>query len=705
MNRSFLQMLVRRAEHVAARPGADAPGDEQLLARFAREGDEAAFAALLARHGRLVWSVCRGLLSRDADAEDAFQATFLALVRGAKSIRAKASLAPWLHVTATRVCKKVRLTAARRNGREHRVAVREATPSPVPEAAWEAASLAVHEEIAALSPTLRTAFVTCVLEGERHQDAAARLGVPVGTLSARVSRARQTLLDRLSARGLAPGVAAAALALGGAAGPAAVPDILTEAVRGLLPAGTSATPYLITLATTATDGVTMKAKMLAAAVLIAGAASFTTGGWVLNRADAQAAAAPPPPPIAAPRYAAPAAVDPAVAAPAQSAPRMATPNSRAAAGPVAAWEFSLARRPGTLAGFLDLVNRRGAENWEYVGSETLDDGTGEPREFCVFKKPNPNVNLSRYTGTTDLAVRPTPPVPFAAPAMPSLAPPARAVPSPNPPATDPFVSPTPNSRPTPATPTDDLLPTPTTRPSKTSPARSPADGAPMPSSQPAPMAAPARPPVDLAPEPSQPTLTLPFPTPGPIPSDRIDRIILRNVAATDAARAIESFVSKKYKDSDATIRVYPDVRSNTVVVQTNDPKLLIDVKDVMTRFDAPAKDPSVVDSNMILPPSVQPSGRPTLKDLYESTAPPVSVVVTVNHVVPSRAAKALKSYLRASVPDAPEVTVDSDDAKKRIDLKGPNELVKKLAGLVRELDREATPAPLPSVPKPTAVKP
>jgi RNA polymerase sigma factor (sigma-70 family) len=670
MNRSFLQMLVRRAEHVAARPGADAPGDEQLLARFAREGDEAAFAALLARHGRLVWSVCRGLLPRDADAEDAFQATFLALVRGAKSVKSRTSLAPWLHVTATRVCKKVRLAAARRNGREHKAAVHEATPSPVPEAAWEAASLAVHEEIAALSSTLRTAFVTCVLEGERHQDAAARLGVPVGTLSARVSRARQTLLDRLGARGLAPGVAAAALALGGAAGPAAVPDILTEAVRGLLPAGTSATPYLITLATTATDGVTMKVKMLAAAVLIAGAASFTTGGWVLNRAEAQAAAAPPAPTSNPLRFA-----DPAVAAP---RPATSTPRDDTYSAP-SAWQYDMVRRPANLVAFRALLESKSGAGWEYTGSESLGDGDGEPVSYCVFKKP------SAYNYRT------ISPAPFPASEVNTVPPPlSRSAVAPPAAAADTIPYPTPVAPPARAipvpTPVDDSLPTP--RPPRAKPG--PLDISAPPSS-----AAP------VLPNPIQPVATAPS-------VDRHDRVLLRNVAATDAARAVEQFVQNKYKDVATTVRVFPDAPSNSLVVKTAEGNVLNDIHEMLQKLDAPA--------NAILPyPTPTPElfnpinvvtpTRPTLRDLYESTAPPVSVVVTLNHVVPSRAAKALKSYLRSSVPDAPEVTVDSDDAKNRIDLKGPNELVKKLAGLVRELDREATPSPMPSVPKPTAVKP
>ena len=286
MNRSILQSLVRQVEAFAIGSGADTPSDDRLLSRFLTERDENAFGAILARHGRLVWAVCRGVLSHDADAEDAFQATFLALVRNARQIREAKNLAPWLHGTATKIAKKARLTASRRNGREHRAAKQETAPSHVPDSSWDTTFEAVHDEIAKLPATLRGAFVLCVLEGERHHDAAVKLGVPIGTLSARVSRARQKLLDRLTARGLAPGVAFAALALGSSTGPAAVPDAVLDAVRSSVMNGfVSVSTTISTLATSATEGATMKAKILAAAVLIGGAITLTSGGMFLRLKD------------------------------------------------------------------------------------------------------------------------------------------------------------------------------------------------------------------------------------------------------------------------------------------------------------------------------------------------------------------------------------------------------------------------------------
>src|SRR4029079_17810845 len=144
----LLSLFRRAAEDV--RP------DAELLARL---GDHAAFAGLVARHGPLVWGVCRNLLG-EADAEDAFQATFLALLRS--RVRDGAALAAWLHRVAVRITLSVRREGARRRARERRVAVPEATPPPDD---WAETMAAVHREVAALPEPGRSAFVACVLEG------------------------------------------------------------------------------------------------------------------------------------------------------------------------------------------------------------------------------------------------------------------------------------------------------------------------------------------------------------------------------------------------------------------------------------------------------------------------------------------------------------------------------------------------------------
>jgi RNA polymerase sigma factor (sigma-70 family) len=187
--------------------------DADLLARFVQSRDEAAFEEIVRRHGPLVWSVCRHLLSHHADAEDAFQAVFLALVQGAGKVRAGQALPAWLHGVAVRVAEKCRRTMGRRRRRETRAAVAEAD-RPLPDSAWTAMMTAVHEEVRRLPEAERSAFILCELEGLRQPDAAARLGCPLGTLSGRLCKARQRLIDRLSHRGVVPGV----LGIGGMGG-------------------------------------------------------------------------------------------------------------------------------------------------------------------------------------------------------------------------------------------------------------------------------------------------------------------------------------------------------------------------------------------------------------------------------------------------------------------------------------------------------
>ena len=294
MKSTVLPMIARLCRNLAADDTLTRAGDKALLARFTGARDDAAFAAILDRHSRLVWAVCRGLLPNDADAEDAFQATFVALFRGASKIRRTWSLAPWLHTTATRIAKKVRLAAARRHSRERRAAKAEATPPAVSNETWDALTLAVHEEIARLPATLRAAFVLCVLEGHRHQDAAAELGVAAGTISARVSHARNRIMEALSARGLTAVVAASELACATATVSAGVPPAMLDCVHRHVADGfASASKTILDLASTVAGGTAMTGKWLSA-VLIAAALFTATGSvWYANAEQQAGTAAPP----------------------------------------------------------------------------------------------------------------------------------------------------------------------------------------------------------------------------------------------------------------------------------------------------------------------------------------------------------------------------------------------------------------------------
>ena len=156
-----LLALVRRA--------ADTRPDAELLIRS--RDDHAAFAELVARHGPMVWGVCRHMLG-EADAEDAFQATFVALLQS--TVRDGAALAAWLHGVAMRVSLAARREAGRRRVRE-RVAAAPETVRPREPDDWADTMAVVHREVARLPEAARSAFVLCVLEGLTQAEAAARL--------------------------------------------------------------------------------------------------------------------------------------------------------------------------------------------------------------------------------------------------------------------------------------------------------------------------------------------------------------------------------------------------------------------------------------------------------------------------------------------------------------------------------------------------
>ena len=162
--------------------------DAQLMERFAtRHGEaaEAAFAALMERHGPMVLRVCRRVLNDPHDAQDAFQATFLILVRRPDAVRQRASLAGWLYGVALRVAAHSRAVSARRRVVEQAAGSRLASGYVPDEGRHE-----VWEEVDRLPERYRLAVVLCYLEGLTHEQAAARLGWPVGTVRSRLARAR-----------------------------------------------------------------------------------------------------------------------------------------------------------------------------------------------------------------------------------------------------------------------------------------------------------------------------------------------------------------------------------------------------------------------------------------------------------------------------------------------------------------------------------
>ncbi|SIO31263.1 RNA polymerase sigma factor, sigma-70 family [Singulisphaera sp. GP187] len=198
--------------------------DGELVERFVSRqegGAESAFAILVERHGPMVWGVCNRVLNDPHAAADAFQATFLVLVRRAAVIRVDDSLGRWLYGVSRRIALRAKRATARRSAREvqgvETLTAPEASPA-LERTEWLAR---LDEEIGQLPERYRAAVVLCDLNGLRHEDAARQLGCAVGTVGSRLARGRDQLRARLIRRGLAPsaGLVAASLAAEAIAAP------------------------------------------------------------------------------------------------------------------------------------------------------------------------------------------------------------------------------------------------------------------------------------------------------------------------------------------------------------------------------------------------------------------------------------------------------------------------------------------------------
>jgi len=178
--------------------------DSQLLDRFVSGHDAAAFEALVARHGPMVLSVCRGVLKDLNDAEDAFQATFLILVKKSGTFRGHVALGPWLYQVAHRVAIRANAAAARRRVCERQAGQMAAATSTSGPAAQDESLQALHEEIARLPEKFRRAVILCDLQRVPQDRAAGELRLSERTLQRRLSEGRERLKARLIRRGLAP---------------------------------------------------------------------------------------------------------------------------------------------------------------------------------------------------------------------------------------------------------------------------------------------------------------------------------------------------------------------------------------------------------------------------------------------------------------------------------------------------------------------
>jgi RNA polymerase sigma factor (sigma-70 family) len=281
--------------------GGDGQTDGELLERFVAERDGAAFASLVRRHGPMVLGVCRRVLHDPDDAEDAFQATFLVLVRRAAAVAPREAVGNWLYGVAYRTALGARRAAARRRAKEREVA---AAPKPEPRAedAWSELRPVLDQELNGLPDKYRLPVVLCDLEGRSRRDVARQLKLPEGTLSSRLAAARKKLADRLTRRGLALSGGGLAVLLSQNAAPACLPARLVgsavhaalAAAAGEAVAGGAVSAKAAALADGVMRAMVMsKVKNTALGLLLFGAVGAGGGDWVCRAYSADPAAAGP----------------------------------------------------------------------------------------------------------------------------------------------------------------------------------------------------------------------------------------------------------------------------------------------------------------------------------------------------------------------------------------------------------------------------
>ncbi|QDU22917.1 sigma-70 family RNA polymerase sigma factor [Urbifossiella limnaea] len=287
---------------------ADGPADAALLTRFSHDRDEAAFELLVWRHAGMVLAVCRAVLRDHHAAEDACQATFLALARQAHAVGGRGTAAGWLY----RVARRTAVRAARRRGVRAVDAVLDHLPAPAAGGEPDAdAVAALHDELDRLPEKYRTPVLLCFLEGLTYADAARRLGWPVGTVAGRVARAKDRLRARLTGRGVAV-PAAGAVALVGAVNVVrpAFAAATTQAAATFAAGGVPAVSGpVLELAKGAVRTMIVSKLQWAAAALVAVTALAAGGVWAGGQPPGAGGSAGAPPAAAAQPVAPPPAAD------------------------------------------------------------------------------------------------------------------------------------------------------------------------------------------------------------------------------------------------------------------------------------------------------------------------------------------------------------------------------------------------------------
>ena len=284
------ELLLMQQLRSLVRGSLDSATDQYLLTQFAAERDEAAFHALVRRYGPMVWRVCRQALSREHDAEDAYQSTFLLLARKAGSLRKPEAVSSWLFGVARRIALKSRARSAKEASREA-VAL---PPSSDPLDVLTGRELlqVFDEELLRLPAEYQTPLILCCLEGKSHQEAARQLGWSEGSVKGRLERGRDLLAQRLTLRGLTlPAVLAAQIVWQSSAAASVPAALASSTVRIALlaamdagAAGVSASVLSLANAPGVIVGVS-KIKLLAGLVFAAGLG--LGGHFILQRPSSE----------------------------------------------------------------------------------------------------------------------------------------------------------------------------------------------------------------------------------------------------------------------------------------------------------------------------------------------------------------------------------------------------------------------------------
>ena len=274
-----LQYLVGQMRRTTGPLPLDTGSDSELLEHFHLHGDPEVFAMIVRRHGARVLASCRKVLALEADVEDAFQATFLVLLRSGRTIRRRQALGGWLSGVAHRVALKALAGTARRQRAEQQ---KRPQTNEGPDLSWREACAILHEELDQLPDQFRLPLLLCYLEGKSRDEAAQQLGCTIDTLRGRLERGRERLRVRLTRHGvtLSAGLLAAVASSVTAGGP---PQILIEATLLAAASGRTAATVATLVHEATTPMAFSKIKLVAITLLAMGLLTAGLGWQILGR--------------------------------------------------------------------------------------------------------------------------------------------------------------------------------------------------------------------------------------------------------------------------------------------------------------------------------------------------------------------------------------------------------------------------------------